>query len=288
MSRDGRYPGDSPVRTQRRAPSCPPGLGKLLPGAGSRQAGHRKAVRPMSEHQDAPDEDVVELAGKIFDLARQGEAATLAAYLDAGVPANLTNDRGDTLVMLAAYHGHADAVTVLLERGAEADRANDRGQTPSPAPSSRARKRSSAPCSRAVPTRPPEPPPPWTPPACSTRPTCWNSSEPSSPLFPGRSRAPRGPATSRLGHGALKCGRGAQTAWVIMASDSIRGHDGRAGAGWTRRVSTPHPCRTGRRGREAPTRVRRQWSTSSGTRRRTSSHAVTRLCESRFPVASPA
>ncbi|MFD0356024.1 ankyrin repeat domain-containing protein [Streptomyces sp. NPDC127110] len=84
----------------------------------------------MSEHQDAPDEDVVELAGKIFDLARQGDAATLAAYLDAGVPANLTNDRGDTLVMLAAYHGHAEAVTVLLERGAEADRANDRGQTP--------------------------------------------------------------------------------------------------------------------------------------------------------------
>ncbi|GAA0293540.1 ankyrin repeat domain-containing protein [Streptomyces polychromogenes] len=84
----------------------------------------------MSEHQDAPDEDVIELATKIFDLARQGETSTLAAYLDAGVPANLTNDRGDTLVMLAAYHGHADAVTALLARGAEADRANDRGQTP--------------------------------------------------------------------------------------------------------------------------------------------------------------
>ncbi|ATZ27911.1 ankyrin repeat domain-containing protein [Streptomyces lavendulae] len=78
----------------------------------------------------APDADVIELATKIFDLARQGETGTLAAYLDAGVPANLTNDRGDTLVMLAAYHGHADAVTALLERGAEADRANDRGQTP--------------------------------------------------------------------------------------------------------------------------------------------------------------
>ncbi|MEU6894363.1 ankyrin repeat domain-containing protein [Streptomyces sp. NPDC046557] len=91
----------------------------------------------MSEHtqdgagsQGVPDEDVIELATKIFDLARQGETATLAAYLDAGVPSNLTNDRGDTLVMLAAYHGHADAVTALLERGAEADRANDRGQTP--------------------------------------------------------------------------------------------------------------------------------------------------------------
>ncbi|WP_371614870.1 ankyrin repeat domain-containing protein [Streptomyces sp. NBC_00454] len=89
----------------------------------------------MSEHvedssQDVPDEDVIELATKIFDLARQGETETLAAYLDAGVPANLTNDRGDTLVMLAAYHGHAEAVTALLARGAEADRANDRGQTP--------------------------------------------------------------------------------------------------------------------------------------------------------------
>lgn len=91
----------------------------------------------MSEHPqggggspDVPDEDVIELATKIFDLARQGETATLAAYLDAGVPANLTNDRGDTLVMLAAYHGHADTVTALLARGGEADRANDRGQTP--------------------------------------------------------------------------------------------------------------------------------------------------------------
>ncbi|MFJ6570180.1 ankyrin repeat domain-containing protein [Streptomyces sp. NPDC091292] len=79
---------------------------------------------------EAPDPEVVELATKIFDLARQGDADTLAAYVDAGVPANLTNDSGDSLVMLAAYHGHADAVRALLARGAEPDRANDRGQTP--------------------------------------------------------------------------------------------------------------------------------------------------------------
>ncbi|MFE2347076.1 ankyrin repeat domain-containing protein [Kitasatospora cineracea] len=77
-----------------------------------------------------PDEDVIALAGRLFDAARTGDAELLAAYLDAGTPANLTNDRGDTLLMLAAYHGHAAAVTALLERGAEADRANDRGQTP--------------------------------------------------------------------------------------------------------------------------------------------------------------
>ncbi|MFG2308381.1 ankyrin repeat domain-containing protein [Streptomyces sp. NPDC048566] len=79
---------------------------------------------------EAPDPEVVELATRIFDLARRGETEALVAYVDAGVPANLTNDRGDSLVMLAAYHGHADAVRALLDRGAEADRVNDRGQTP--------------------------------------------------------------------------------------------------------------------------------------------------------------
>ncbi|MFB7372831.1 ankyrin repeat domain-containing protein [Streptomyces sp. NPDC056222] len=79
---------------------------------------------------ETPDPEVIELASKVFDLARTGDAETLAAYVDAGVPADLTNDRGDSLVMLAAYHGHAEAVTALLARGADGDRANDRGQTP--------------------------------------------------------------------------------------------------------------------------------------------------------------
>ncbi|MFF9865893.1 MULTISPECIES: ankyrin repeat domain-containing protein [unclassified Streptomyces] len=79
---------------------------------------------------ETPDPGVIELASKVFDLARHGDADTLAAYVDAGVPANLTNDKGDCLVMLAAYHGNADAVTVLLERGADPNRVNDRGQTP--------------------------------------------------------------------------------------------------------------------------------------------------------------
>ncbi|MBP5864929.1 ankyrin repeat domain-containing protein [Streptomyces scabiei] len=79
---------------------------------------------------EAPDPEVVELATRIFDLARRGETGALVEYVDAGVPADLTNDRGDSLVMLAAYHGHADAVRALLVRGGRADRVNDRGQTP--------------------------------------------------------------------------------------------------------------------------------------------------------------
>lgn len=79
---------------------------------------------------EAPDPEVVELAGKIFDLSRAGDTDALTAYVDAGVPVNLTNGNGDSLVMLAAYHGHAAAVRALVERGADADRANDKGQTP--------------------------------------------------------------------------------------------------------------------------------------------------------------
>ncbi|MFD4726380.1 ankyrin repeat domain-containing protein [Streptomyces seoulensis] len=79
---------------------------------------------------EAPDPQVVELATKIFDLARQGRTEELVAYVEAGVPVGLTNDRGDCLLMLAAYHGHADAVRALLQRGADADRINDRGQSP--------------------------------------------------------------------------------------------------------------------------------------------------------------
>ena|SRR5487761_1076819 len=77
-----------------------------------------------------PSPEMLELAAKVFNLAREGGTDTLAAYVDAGIPANLSNDSGDTLVMLAAYHGHAATVAALLARGADPDRPNDRGQTP--------------------------------------------------------------------------------------------------------------------------------------------------------------
>ena len=93
---------------------------------------------PAHRHQDAAyreqefmaNPEVLQFAAKIFNLARHGDAVTLAAYVDAGVAANLCNDKGDTLIMLAAYHGHPQTVAALLERGADPNRANDRGQTP--------------------------------------------------------------------------------------------------------------------------------------------------------------
>ncbi|WP_329790930.1 ankyrin repeat domain-containing protein [Lentzea sp. DG1S-22] len=65
----------------------------------------------------------------MFDLARTGDTARLAEAVDAGVPVNLTNGAGDSLLVLAAYHDHPDTVAALLERGADTGRVNDRGQT---------------------------------------------------------------------------------------------------------------------------------------------------------------
>lgn len=87
------------------------------------------APTPASD-EPAHDPEILELAQKVFDLARHGDTDTVAAYVNAGVPANLTNDKGDSLLMLAAYHGHPETVRALISHGADPDRANDRGQTP--------------------------------------------------------------------------------------------------------------------------------------------------------------
>lgn len=85
---------------------------------------------PSEGADDRPDQDTVDLAHALFDLARQGRTEQLAAYVDAGAPADLTDASGNTLLMLAAYHGHAELVRELARRGADVNRLNDRGQSP--------------------------------------------------------------------------------------------------------------------------------------------------------------
>ena len=89
-----------------------------------------QGVSPPGGAAPGPDEETVDLAHALFDLARQGRTEQLAAYVDAGAPVNLTDPSGNTLLMLAAYHGHAALVRELAQRGADVDRLNDRGQSP--------------------------------------------------------------------------------------------------------------------------------------------------------------
>jgi ankyrin repeat protein len=75
------------------------------------------------------DDETIEFAHRMFDLARSGGTEELLGNVIAGLPANLTDDQGDTLLILSAYHNHPDTVTALLEQGADPNRVNDRGQS---------------------------------------------------------------------------------------------------------------------------------------------------------------
>ena len=86
------------------------------------------AQRPSDPSQLPP--AALDLAAKLFDLCRAGDNATLTPYLEAGIPSNLTNHEGNTLLMLAAYNGHASTVSLLLAKGADANVLNGRGQSP--------------------------------------------------------------------------------------------------------------------------------------------------------------
>ncbi len=87
--------------------------------------------RPWDDSVDSPpDPGLVEIAHACFDFARAGDTVRLRAYVEQGVPANLTDAVGNTLLMLAAYQGQAATVSVLVALGADPDRTNDRGQSP--------------------------------------------------------------------------------------------------------------------------------------------------------------
>ena len=82
----------------------------------------------MTSREPLTDDEVAFLL-QLIDLAREGRTAELAEAIERGVPVNLTNGTGDSLLMLAAYHVHPDTVRMLLAHGADTERVNDRGQT---------------------------------------------------------------------------------------------------------------------------------------------------------------
>ena len=87
--------------------------------------------RPWDDSVDnPPDSQLITIAHACFDYARAGDTKRLRAYVGLGVPANLTDATGNTLLMLAAHNGHAETVNALVELGADPDRTNDRGQSP--------------------------------------------------------------------------------------------------------------------------------------------------------------
>jgi ankyrin repeat protein len=64
------------------------------------------------------------------DLARNGDAIGLGALLKGGLAIDARDAKGNTLLMLASYHGKTEVVKLLLKSAATVDLRNDKGQTP--------------------------------------------------------------------------------------------------------------------------------------------------------------
>lgn len=86
--------------------------------------------QPVDENAQDEDARYAELQQIALDAARHGELATLGPMLEAGLPIELRDAAGNSLLMLACYHGHEETAAFLLERGATPDARNDKGQTP--------------------------------------------------------------------------------------------------------------------------------------------------------------
>ena len=82
------------------------------------------AMGSLSEEQTAK---VVALA---MDLARAGETTELLEFIDRGLPIDVQDSEGNTMLMLAAYRGNLATVQALIERGANVDLPNSRNQSP--------------------------------------------------------------------------------------------------------------------------------------------------------------
>ena len=71
-----------------------------------------------------------ELQTIALELAREGNTQDLKAMLVAGMPVNLSDHKGNTLLMLASYNNNIETTQMLVDFGAQVNKKNDRGQTP--------------------------------------------------------------------------------------------------------------------------------------------------------------
>ncbi len=76
------------------------------------------------------DEETQAVVRMAMELARQGRTRELEELVQRGLDVDVQDADGNSLVMLATYHGRLDAVRVLVGLGADVDLPNHRGQSP--------------------------------------------------------------------------------------------------------------------------------------------------------------
>lgn len=75
-------------------------------------------------------ERYIELQLMALDFARNGDSDILESMIRAGLSVDLSDEKGNTLLMLSSYRGNVSTTRMLLDQYAQVDKRNDRGQTP--------------------------------------------------------------------------------------------------------------------------------------------------------------
>ncbi|MDT0203598.1 ankyrin repeat domain-containing protein [Nocardioides sp. AE5] len=75
-------------------------------------------------------EQVERVVAIAMDLAREGRTDEILEFLDHGFDVDQVDRAQNTMLMLAAYHGHAATVSALVDRGADVDLRNNHDQSP--------------------------------------------------------------------------------------------------------------------------------------------------------------
>ena len=64
-----------------------------------------------------------------LDFARSGETSTLQSMLESGLPIELQDSKGNTLLMLSAYNGNYETSKMLISYGVDVNSVNDHGHS---------------------------------------------------------------------------------------------------------------------------------------------------------------
>ncbi|MWV62355.1 ankyrin repeat domain-containing protein [Helicobacter saguini] len=75
-------------------------------------------------------EKLQELCVYAFTCARENNTKDLKTLLDSKLNVNLRNEKGNTLLMIAAYNGNFEACELLLKYGADVNLLNDKNLSP--------------------------------------------------------------------------------------------------------------------------------------------------------------
>jgi hypothetical protein len=81
------------------------------PNLTQHQPSIRKPLHTMADPGPMPPE-LIAFASKLFDAARQGQVEMFEQAIPRGLPVNMTNDKGDSLVQLTIYYMPLNALII--------------------------------------------------------------------------------------------------------------------------------------------------------------------------------